>query len=458
MLLEDHANLSLDFQKTLKADHFKRCGMKISHRGRLSGVRTSLPQAQTRATSLNFLKCLASTILRVHLDNVNDQKMGKKRCQVSLLSNRTQNDIIKALATFTKREIRKEIEEANIYSVLIDETADVSHCEQVSFVVRYVYEMEVKECFLQVCNVSKTTGEEMAKTVLDLLKNKGYDGAANMSGQYRGLQSRILNHNNKDLYVHCQAHCLNVVLVESAKSSLHFITFFNLVEKLYVFFTSSTKRHTAFVKCQEALHPGERVIQLQKLSDTRWACREKALKALLKVMSTVVKVLTDMTEQEPPDTAAGDAKMYLKAIDFEFFLCLEIATPVFEVTALASDALQNCNIDLSTACTVVDGLMDTLSNLRTEEQFGKLFKSATEKAEAAGISIPTVPPGQQRQRRVTAKYRQSTNVATESHSFQSVEDYYRGKVYYSFIDVLSQELKRRFRGDGEMARQSPVKY
>ncbi|KAJ4947852.1 hypothetical protein JOQ06_009883 [Pogonophryne albipinna] len=109
----------------------------------------------------------------------------------------------------------------------------------------------------------------------------------------------------------------------------------------------------------------------------------------------------------------------------------------------------NCNIDLSTAYAVVDGVMDTLSNLRTEEQFGKLFKSATEKAEAAGISIPTVSPGQQRQRRVPAKYWQSTNAATESHSFQSVEDYYRGKVYYSFIDVLSQELKRRFRGDGE---------
>ena len=31
MLLEDHANLSLDFPKTLKADNFKRCGMKISH-------------------------------------------------------------------------------------------------------------------------------------------------------------------------------------------------------------------------------------------------------------------------------------------------------------------------------------------------------------------------------------------------------------------------------------------
>ncbi len=223
--------------------------------------------------------------------------------------------------------------------------------------------------------MTKTTGDEMEKTVLDLLKNnglqiqnmhgQGYDGTANMIGQYRGLHSRILQHNDKALYVHCQAHCLNLVLVEAAKSSLHFITFFNLVQKLHVFLTSSTKRHTEFVKCQEGLHTGEYVIKLQKLSDTRRACREKALKALLKVMSSVVKVLSDITEKEPPDTAAEDARMCLKAIDFEFLLCFEIATPVFEVTARASDALQNSDIDLSTSYTVVDGVMETMSNLRT---------------------------------------------------------------------------------------------
>ncbi len=102
--------------------------------------------------------------------------------------------------------------------------------------------------------------------------------------------------------------------------------------------------NTAFVKCQVALHPGEHVIR--SFLTLVGPCREKALKALLKVMSSVVKVLTDITEQEPPDTAAGDDRMYLKAIDFEFLLCLEIATPVFEVTALASDALQNSDIDL----------------------------------------------------------------------------------------------------------------
>ncbi|TSN95665.1 Sodium channel and clathrin linker 1 [Bagarius yarrelli] len=48
----------------------------------------------------------------------------------------------------------------------------------------------------------------------------------------------------------------------------------------------------------------------EKLSDTRWACKEKALKALLKVMSSVVKVPSDITEQEPPDTPAEEMPGY----------------------------------------------------------------------------------------------------------------------------------------------------
>lgn len=114
--------------------------------------------------------------------------------------------------------------------------------------------MEVKERFLQVCTLESTTGNELENVVISLLQDngldlknirgQGYDGAVNMSGMYKGLQSRIRAHNEKALYVHCQAHCLNLVLVESAKSSIHFVTFFSLV----VFCTGSTKRHTAFFK------------------------------------------------------------------------------------------------------------------------------------------------------------------------------------------------------------------
>lgn len=78
--------------------------------------------------------------------------------------------------------------------------------------------MKIKERFIQVCNVHSTSRDALENLVMALLeendlkiediRGQGYDGAANMSGHYKGLQSRILKQNPKALYVHCQAHCL----------------------------------------------------------------------------------------------------------------------------------------------------------------------------------------------------------------------------------------------------------
>ncbi len=80
---------------------------------------------------------------------------------------------------------------------------------------------------------------------IENIRGQGYDGAANMSGHYKGLQSRILRQNPKALYVNCQAHCLNAC----------FVSFLNLVEKLYTFMANSSKRHSAFIEMQKRKHP-----------------------------------------------------------------------------------------------------------------------------------------------------------------------------------------------------------
>lgn len=95
------------------------------------------------------------------------------------------------------------------------------------FVVRYAHD-------IQLCDVQSTTGVQLENLVMHLLKDnqlkaedihgQGYDGAVKMSELYKGLQSRIHKQNEKAMYVH--AHCLNLVLVESAKSSIHFVSFF----------------------------------------------------------------------------------------------------------------------------------------------------------------------------------------------------------------------------------------
>lgn len=171
--------------------------------------------------------------------------------------------------------------------------------------------------------------------------------------------------------MNCKAHCLNLVLVETSTSNKNFVTFFNLVEKLYAFCTGSPKRHAALVKWQESLYPGQRVMELQQLSDTRWACREKALKALQRNLKAILKLLDDISDSDPPNLARGDAQMYRNAINFMFILCLEIATPVFEVTAVASDSLQEERLDHSTAYKVIDGVLHTLQTMRSEEKFGE---------------------------------------------------------------------------------------
>lgn len=75
------------------------------------------------------------SVLNIHMEKVAKVKVTKTTPQMSLLSNRSQNDIISALGTYIRREIQSEIKEAEMYSILLDETSDVSHKEQVSFVV-----------------------------------------------------------------------------------------------------------------------------------------------------------------------------------------------------------------------------------------------------------------------------------------------------------------------------------
>ena len=251
---------------------------------------------------------------------------------------------------------------------------------------------------------------------------------------------------SEEKFSKCHAHCLNLVLVESAKSSQPFVRFFNLVESLYTFLARSPKRHAAFVTLQQTMYPGQRVCELKRLSDTRWACREDALRSLKKVLSAVVKLLQNMADSDPPDSAAGDARMLLRSIDFEFILCMEITTPIFNETAIASAALQRKNLDLSASYTIVEGVIQRVKAMRTDEAFKVLFTKAKRQAEAAGIEVPEEIPGQARRRKVPQKYKYSSKSATEDYQAQDLEEHYRGKVFFCFLDRLSHELHRRFKG------------
>lgn len=139
-----------------------------------------------------------------------NQLKSKGRKESSFITWDRQNLLIESIAEYILSVIKTQIMSAQYFSICIDSTFDVSHKEQLSFIVRYLFHDKIHERLIALTESPCTTGEAlfdqfklvMEKSNLDW-KNKlvgqSYDGAANMRGSYSGLQSRIIDINPKAL-------------------------------------------------------------------------------------------------------------------------------------------------------------------------------------------------------------------------------------------------------------------
>lgn len=149
----------------------------------------------------NFMMCMEliaefDPFLAGHIAQYGNRGKGNTSC----LSFSTYEEIIIIMGKTVSEEIVKEIVESKYFSIIVDSTPDVSHCDQLSFVIRYVNRDGLpRERFLEFIRNTGHTGEELADSVLKFLDSHGldikncrgqtYDNAANLSGIYSGLQA-----------------------------------------------------------------------------------------------------------------------------------------------------------------------------------------------------------------------------------------------------------------------------
>ncbi|KAJ8931949.1 hypothetical protein NQ314_015090 [Rhamnusium bicolor] len=161
--------------------------------------------------------------LQDHIINAN--------ANATYISSDIQNELISITASHVQSLIVKKIEKSKFYSVLADETTDISRIEQFSLCIRYVDEdedgMKLREDFLTFVPVHDFTGATLASTLketlvslglnLNNLRGQGYDGASAMRGSFRGVQSIIREAYPTAVYTHCASHCLNLCLSDASK-------------------------------------------------------------------------------------------------------------------------------------------------------------------------------------------------------------------------------------------------
>ncbi|XP_058746988.1 uncharacterized protein LOC131619973 [Vicia villosa] len=269
----------------------------------------------------------------------NDEKVrdafdrGPKNCTM------TSGDIQKELATCCAHEVTKVIMEElgdRQFSVLIDESRDISVKEQMAVMLRFLNDKgKVVERFISLHHVKYTTSEALKDALYGILdrhtlsisriRGQGYDGASNMRGDFNGLQRKILDENPYAFYVHYYAHRLQLVVVSVASSCSSIHDFFEYISLIVTTTSASCKRKDALKEAQHQdilnkLESGEisqgkglhQSSSLARPGDTIWGSHYTTLIHLYQTWSSVLEVLSiDEDGRGPSQAVVDDVKARL---------------------------------------------------------------------------------------------------------------------------------------------------
>lgn len=140
--------------------------------------------------------------------------------------------------------------------------------EQLSWVLRYYFQVSIKERFLLFKSAEKLDAKSLSSYIIKCLESfgldskehlvgQGYDGAPVTSGKQNGVAQSVQKVAIYAFYVHCHAHRLNLVIVDTMKSITYAAEFFALLEKLYVFLSRSyVHQRYKKTKCTQTKHLG----------------------------------------------------------------------------------------------------------------------------------------------------------------------------------------------------------
>jgi hypothetical protein len=309
----------------------------------------------------------------------------------------SQNLLIKCIGQAVLQDILVQCKNADFYSVMMDETTDLSHKEQVAICIRYCSsKFEINERLIAVKECPLTTGEQLTSLLLSVIKSnmlptekligQSYDGAAAMSGRDKGVHARIKEIAPYATFIHCRAHATNLVIVKACSINIFARHFFGTVEQLFVLIEGSAKRHSWFLEFQEKKNVSK-IKHLKALSNTRWNCQGRSISViksrLSSITATLSKIMNDScTDKSPSANAVG----LLKAVEcFEFIVGLVFFEKLLLPLDCLTSTVQGPDCDLHQVSTICNATYEELSLLR--KNLDSIFEEARDIA--ASELLPT---------------------------------------------------------------------
>lgn len=159
-------------------------------------------------------------------------------------------------------------------------------------------------------------------------------------------------------------------------------------------------------------------------------------------LPAVLCVLQNISAENHRDRSI-DARGLLAQIDLTFIGLLATFRKVFGDTKLLSDLLQSPSVDLAMAADMVESLLDTFQEYRTETFSDKLWHDIVKTAKQCNIAVGNVE--KKRAHKVSTKLGGSYVTCTIGlRKGNADKDTFRQGLLYPILDTLVSEMERRF--------------
>lgn len=380
--------------------------------------------------------------LRHHLDTILAYQKSGKRMQAHYLSWESQNEFLELCGNKIFQSILEDVKCSRYFGIVVDGTPDVSHNEQLIFIIRCVVrenEWIVREYFLKMVDFEKKKGEDISDEIervlkdcsldLNLCRGQGYDNASNMSGKFSGVQARILKKNPQAYYTPCVAHTLNLCGVHAMETSVQGKIYFGNIQKLYTVFAASPARWKILEETAN--------LSLHKLSTTRWSARVEAVRPLTKnyrgILDSLFKIqeLTGLTS----DIQAEVNFLIDWFQSFDFILMTTWWFKILHCLDETNKLIQSPKLNLKDAGQHIHNLCVEIQRFR--DSWEEIISEA--KAVASSLNIPV------ELKAVHSRIRMRKCFPDESRepeaTFSTEESKFKTQVFFPMIDRLVTELR-----------------
>ena len=284
-------------------------------------------------------------LLKTRSEDNPELKTWLQKSQDKFTSPDIQNEILSLMALRIVRDIASELS-GRWFTVMVDETTDLSNTEQLVFCIRYVDDcLNVHEEPVGFYCLESTSADSIMTTIQDILlrmnlnihncRGQCYDGASNMAGAKSGVSTKIRQLESRALYTHCYGHALNLATQDALKGSKCMEAALDTVHEITKLIKKSPKREVIFKQTKSYVTPGSPGIRI--LCPTRWTVRAEALTSI----SENYKVLQSTWYEARSATKDTETRSRIIGVDaqmerFDFYFGVELGRKLLNMVGLFS--------------------------------------------------------------------------------------------------------------------------